>query len=558
MQDFRWLVMLAVLLWGCTGSTTPGGPTAPDVTSTTTTTLSGTTTSSIPPTTTPVDESSELRVGTVTPVDSLDPADALTFGDWEILLAVNEGLLRREPGNGTLVPGIAEDLPEVSDDGLTYTFRLRPDVAFADGTPLTAPMYVASIERVLRLGGRSSDLVSLYVSSVEATDDTTVVFRLRDRFAFFPTLVANAPYSPTHPDVYPEDELVPLPEAPIHGVGPWSLVDYSESEIVLEPNPEYHGDPVSASRLVIRTFETPEEVANALVGQHIDLAWRGVDSQAAALLSESEDISVEVVPGGTMHFLTVNHGLAPTDDPVVRQAIAQLVDRETVMEDVLGGAFVPAFSPVPPGYAGSSDSFLETYGHPDITEAIELLEEAGYTATNRAEIELAYPPERFGLEIAAAMEELELQIEATGLIEVTLTSQPWNTYVGDVIAGNYHLAFLGWLHDFPDTYNYLAPFVLAGGVGGSGENLEKPEMIDLVTEAGKTFDETERSRLYEEVQSLFAEDVVTVPLWIDHPYIAYRDSVVANSRFDNPQSLNVGPTLLLDFRSIAVQSGDNG
>lgn len=549
--------MLAVLLWGCTGSTTPGGPTATDVSSTTTTTLTGTTTSSTPRTTTPVDESSELRMGTMIPVDSLDPADALTFSDWEILQAVNEGLLRREPGDGELVPGIAEDLPEVSDDGLTYTFRLRPEVTFADGTRLTAPMYVASIERVMRLGGRSSDLVSLFVSSVDAPDDTTVVFHLRDRFAFFPTLVANAAYSPIHPDSYPDDELVAFPEAPIYGVGPWSLVDYSESEIVLEPNPEYYGDPVTPNRIVIRTFETPEEMANALVGEHIDFAWRGVDTQAATSLSETEDVSVEVVPGGTLHFVTVNHGLAPTDNPVVRRAIAQLVDRETILEKVLGGAFVPAFSPVPPGYAGSSDSFLESYGGPNITEAIDLLEGAGYTETNRAEIELAYPPERFGPEIAAAMEELELQIESSGLVEVTLTSQPWNTYVGDVIEGTYHLAFLGWLHDFPDTYNYLAPFVLAGGVGGSGENLENPEIVDVLTEAGMTFDETERSRLYGEVQSLFAEDVVTIPLWIEHPYVAYRDSVVANSQFDNPQSLNIGTTLLLDFRSIDVDSGEN-
>lgn len=385
-----------------------------------------------------------------------------------------------------------------------------------------------------------------------------MVFHLRDRIAFFPTLVANAPYSPIHPASYPEDELVPFPETPIHGVGPWSLVDYSESEIVLEPNPEYYGDPVTPSRIVIRTFDTSEEMANALVGEHIDFAWRGVDSQTAAQLSETEDVSVETVPGGTLHFLTVNHRLAPTDDPVVRQAIAQLVDRETILEEVLGGAFVPAFSPVPPGYAGSSDSFLETYGDPDITRAIDLLQGAGYTETNRAEIELAYPPERFGQEVAAAMEELELQIESSGLVEVTLTSQPWNTYVGDVIEGRYHLAFLGWLHDFPDTYNYLAPFVLAGGVGGSGENLENPEMVDLLTEAGMTFDETERSRLYAEIQSLFAKDVVTVPLWIDHPYIAYRDSVVPDPQFANPQSLNIGTTLLLDFRAIGIQASDNG
>jgi peptide/nickel transport system substrate-binding protein len=153
---------------------------------------------------------------------------------------------------------------------------------------------------------------------------------------------------------------------------------------------------------------------------------------------------------------------------------------------------------------------------------------------------------------------LELQMEATGLIDVTLTAQPWNTYVGDVVEGTYNLAFLGWLHDFPDTHNYLAPFVLENGVGGSGQNLENPEMVDLLSEAAMTFDEQERANLYGEVQDLFADDVVTIPLWIEHPFIAYRDTVAASSEFENSRSLNVGSALMLDFRSLQLKAPDNG
>jgi peptide/nickel transport system substrate-binding protein len=499
-----------------------------------------------------MDVSWELRIGTAVPVDSLDPADAITFGDWEILLAVNEGLLRHEPGNGDLVPGIAEDLPEVSEDGLTYTFAIRPDVQFADGTELTAPMYVESIRRVMRLGGRSSDLVSLYVSNVEAPDDSTVVFHLRDAFAFFPTLVASAPYAPVHPEAYPTDQLVPLPDAPVAGVGPWSLARFSESEIVLDPNPHYNGGVDIPGRIVIRVFETAGDMANALAGEHVDLVWRGVDGEAVATLAENEDVSVEVAPNGTLHFLAVNHKLAPTDDPLVRQALAELINRQVISDQVLGGAFVPALSPVPPGFVGSSDSFSQAYGEPDLTRAIDLLTEAGYSESNRADIELAYPPDRFGLQVAPAVEEVELQMEATGLIEVTLTAQPWSTYVGDVIEGTYNLSYLGWLHDFPDTHSYLAPFVLDGGIGGSGDNLAHPEIIQLLTEAATTFDEQERADLYVEAQTLFAQDVVTIPLWVEHPSIAYRDSVEANEEFDNPQTLNVGNAVLLDFRSLSI------
>jgi peptide/nickel transport system substrate-binding protein len=555
MQGARWLVILVVLLGGCTGTSTPRAPepTAPEGTSTSTSTTTIGTSTSMATTSTKVEVSSELRMGTSIPIDSLDPADALTFGDWEILFAVNEGLLRREPGNGDLLPGIAEDLPEVSEDGLTYTFALKSGVQFADGTELTAPMYVDGINRVMRLGGRSSELVSLYVSSVEAPDDITVVFHLHDAFAFFPELVASVPYVPTHPDAYPLDELVPLPDTPVPGVGPWSLARYTESEIVLESNPNYHGGVVTPGRIVIRVFGTADEMTNALVGGHVDLLWRGVGSESAATLAEIEGLNVETVPNGTLHFFTVNHQLTPTDDPSVRQALAELVDRQAISEQVLGGAFVPALSPVPPGFVGSSDSFSQTYGEPDLTQAIDLLTEAGYSESNRAEIELAYPPERFGLHVAPAMEEVELQMEATGLIEVTLTAQPWNTYVGDVIGGTYNLAYLGWLHDFPDTHNYLAPFVLDGGIGGSGDNLEHPEIITLVTEAATTFDEQERVDLYVEAQKLFAEDVVTIPLWVEHPYIAYGDQVEASEEYDNPQSLNIGSAVLLDFRSLGRQ-----
>lgn len=554
----RWLVILAAMILGCTSSPAPS-PTAPDRTSTPTSSLPATTTSQAETTTTsPPPEGATLRVGTAVPVTSLDPADAFTLGDWELLQAVGDGLLIREPGNGSIVPGIAEDLPEVSDDGRTYTLRLREGVEFADGLPLTAPLYVEGIQRVMQLGGQGSDLVSLFVDSVEAVDESTVIFHLRDGFAFFPTLLAGAPYLPVHPDVYPTDELVQFPETPVYGVGPWFIESYSEAEVVLAANPRYAGEDVVPDQIVIHVYETAAEMVDALTAGDLDLIWRGVGSQSASALADVEGINVALVPGGTVHFLTANHGLEPTNDPAVRQAIAELVERGPIVETVLGGAFEPAFAPVPAGFLGSSDSFFDVYGEADVSDAIEALSAAGYTESEPAQLELAYPPERFGPQLAGAMEQIELQIEATGLVDVTLTSQPWSTYVGDVVEGVYNLAFLGWLHDFPDPHNYLAPFVLDGGLGGSGENLESPELIDLVTEAATEFDEEQREALYAEVQRLYAEDVVTIPLWVQHEYIAYRDHVSGTETFASPESLNVGVSVQLDYRAIEITPPEEG
>lgn len=548
--------MLLAFLWACDGSTSPS-PTAPD---TTTTTVSATTVPSPGTTSTfpPVTGSGILRVGTTSPISNLDPADAFTLGDWEILLTIGEGLLRFEPGDGSLVPGTARDLPEVSEDGLTYTFHLDPDAVFADGTPLTADVYIDQIERVLSLSGRGTNLISLYVATVEAPDESTVVFDLNDAYAFFPTLVAGAPYLALHPDSYPQDQLNPAPEAPIYGTGPWYIDHYTETELVLKANPRYPGAEQRPREIVIRVYGDPETMAEALANGDLDLIWRGLDATTAATLTGADGVTVNPVPGGTLHFLTVNHLGPAVSDHRVRQALAELIDRRAIIDGVLGEAFEPAFSPIPPGFLGSVAAFEDRYGEPDVASAIDLLTAAGYTETSPAEIELAYPPERFGLDIAAAMEEIELQIEATGLAAVTLTSQPWNTYVGSVVEGSYDLAFLGWLHDFPDPHNYLAPFILEGGLGGTGQDLATPELADLVLEAAAQPSAEQRSATYEEIQKLFAEDVVTIPLWIEHQYIAYRDHVSGSEAFPNPESLNIGAMLQLDYRAIEMEDSENG
>lgn len=491
-------------------------------------------------------------MGTTAPITNFDPADAYTLADWEVLHAIGEGLLRREPGGDSLVPGIAEDMPEVSDDGQVYTFQLRPDLEFPDGTALTAPQYVDGLERVMELGGRGSDLISLYVTRIEAPDDTTVVFHLNDGYAFFPTLVTGTPYLALHPDALPSDILEPNPETPIYGAGPWYMERYSANEIVLNENPAHDRPEGSPRRIVIRVYGTTEEMSSALSSGTVDMLWRGLDDETSESLADLDDLNVAGVPGGTLHFLTINHADDPTNTHLVRQAVAELIDREAVIETVLGDAFEPAYSPIPPGFSSSVDVFQAVYGEPDLARAIEFLREAGYSEADPAQIELGYPPERFGLDIAAAIEEIELQVESTGLATVTLTAQPWSTYVGDVVDEVYDLAFLGWIPDFPDPHNYLAPFVLDGGLGGSGKNLESSELPGLVREASTEPDMQARSSLYTETQTLFAEDVVTLPLWIERENIAYREDLGGDESLPNPDALNLGPDLQLDFRTVEL------
>lgn len=557
----RSLLVLSVLLVSCTPNPGPSPTTAlpPPTAPTTSTTVPDTETTSTT-TTLPAPAGGTLHVGTAAPLESLDPADAVTLPDWELILSISDGLLVQDPSTGELMPGVAEDDPEVSDDGLTYTFRLDPDARFSDGLALTGPIYADSLRRVMTIGGRASDLVNNFVREVEAPDDSTLILRLHQPLAFFPVLLSGAPYVPVHPDSFPPDVLQPRPEPPIPGVGEWFVADMTDEQIVLERNPESppEADPPAENAVesvVIHLFPTAEDMAEAMAAGDLDLVWRGVGPDTESTLADVEGVTVTHAPGGVLEFLVLNHQREPTDDPLVRRALATAVDRKAVAEELLDGAVIPSFSPVPTGFLGSSDSFREAYGGEETATAIDLLGEAGYTADQPARIELAYPPERYGVHIARAMEELERQFEATGLIDVTLTAQAWNTYVGEVVAGGYNAALLGWVFDYPDPHNYLAPFLQQGGLGGSGSGDPEAveDMLTLLNEAAVESDPEQRESLYVELQERYAQHVVTLPLWVDPEAVAYWDHVVADPEGPNPEALNIGPTLRLDYGSLRLE-----
>ena len=578
----RWwpvlLVVLALVAAACgddaddttTSTSAPPTTTAADTTTTQpspTTTTSGATTTTSPETTTattsaPV-EGGSVIIGTTFGWDSLDPADATDFGGYELLVNYNEALLVQTPGSTDLAPGIAEGLPEISDDGLTYTLRLRDGVMFGDGLELTAPMYVEQFQRARTLEGDTSSNVTPYIADIEATDDRTIVFTLTDNFAFFPNLLALPPYGPAHPDIFPGDEIVRLPEAPIYGVGPWMISEFVAGEqVVLEPNPFYHGDPPSVERVILQQFEDPQTMALALQSGEIDVAFRGLEAEQVTQLESADDITVAAVPGGLLLYFVVNSTFGPTDDANVRQAIAAVVDRDEIVDRVYGGFVEPLYSQVQPGILGANEAFDDRYGSPDIELAESLLADSGYSAENPVKIVLGFPGARYGEASVDAQSVIKEQLEATGLFEVELQSAEASTYFDALFGGEtYNLGFLGFGFDFPDPDNHLGLFVFDGGLGtnvttadNEPNSDEAAALMDLLQRGATTTDVGERVDIYEEAQDLWAEMVVTLPLYRRSPFVAYRDGVVGDGSLPNADALNIGALQTQFFRTLSLAS----
>jgi len=249
-----------------------------------------------------------IIIGTTDEVNSLDSVDAYATHDWEIIKNTGTPLLKYVPGTSDLVPAAAADFPTVSEDGLTYTFTLRDDLQFADGTPVTAQDYVDHWNRLDSLEGQVSGLIQLYVEDVTAVDELTVAYKLKATFGFFPALAATAPFVVSNTNEFPMEEIVQFPEV-LDGIGPYKMVSHTPGEqMVLAANELYYGDDKAIiPNVIIKYYADPTTMSNAIEKGEIDVAWRTLGPVEAVRLSELEGMTTETIPAPALRYMVFNH-----------------------------------------------------------------------------------------------------------------------------------------------------------------------------------------------------------------------------------------------------------
>jgi peptide/nickel transport system substrate-binding protein len=569
-----WVVALvaafALIAAACGGSTT----TTTEATTTTAApgTTAATTTTEAMTTTTEATGPKTIIIGVTDSIASLDPADAYSTRDWELIKNTGEALYRWAPGGSTLEPALATDMPVISDDGLTYTVTMRDGVKFGDGTDLTAQMYADSITRALTIGpdcpnGVADALVTPFLDSVEAPDANTLVFHLKQKVAFFTELLATGPYYPADPNIFPADECVLFPPAPIYGTGPWVITQYTQQEqVVLEPNQYYNGDlKPQVDQIIVRYYSDPQTMALALQNGEIDVAWRFLSSELIQQLEGVSGLTVGTINGGSIRYLILNHTMAPFDDDNVRKAVASIVDRDEIADQVFSGRVTPLYSQVPPGFLGANEAFDTMYASPDMAAAQQYLTDAGYSADNHLQMDLYYPPEHYGATTADWMQVIKQELESTGMIDVTLNAVEWSTYVVALTGGEaYPAGVLGWFFDFPDTSNYLDPFVYNGGEGtnvtekqegsstGVGINDKAQQLVDLLVQGDTETDQAKRADIYQQAQDIYADLVTTVPLFFEPEHVTYADYIHGDPMYDSPDTLNIAGNIEFNYSTLTT------
>jgi peptide/nickel transport system substrate-binding protein len=463
-------------------------------------------------------------LGTTDTVTALDPAGSYDLGSSTLEYNLYQTLVT-VPANSTDIVGDAAESCEY-DDPSTLTCTLKEGQEFSNGDPLTSSDVKYSFERsiaiqdpngaAIYLLGSITDTaadgtVTLNEGAIETPDDTTVVFNLDHPDTTFQyVLTYPGAGAIVSEDVFPADEKIADEE--IIGSGPYKLSQYKAGDqAVLEINDNYTGDNVGqAAQVFVKYYSEPSALKLAAENGEVDVAWRSLSPTDIADLKTNEDVTVATGEGSEIRYWVWQLQTEIAKQPAIRQAAAQIIDREAIAENAYDGTVNPLYSIVPPGYAGQKDSYQETYGEPDADKAKQILADAGIQTP--VKLTVGWTPTHYGPSTEDEANEFARQLEESGLFDVQLKSTEWEQYQTIAKEGAYDVFLYGWFPDYPDTDDYLSPFMVDGGFFQNGYSND--EVNQLVADEQGTDDQAAREEAFGQLQDIAAKDVPFIPSWV--------------------------------------------
>ncbi|RDU99982.1 ABC transporter substrate-binding protein [Trinickia dinghuensis] len=431
-----------------------------------------------------------------------------------------------------VVPALAEKW-DVSSDGLTYTFHLRPNVAFQTTDyfkptrTLDADDVVFTFDRMLdnanpwhKVSGpngfphaQSMGLVKL-VKAVKKVDDHTVEFDLNEpnsTFVAMLTMGFASIYSAEYADqLLKAGKQADLNAKPI-GTGPFVLKRYTKDAVIrYDANPTYWGPKPKVERLIYAITPDASVRFQKVKADECQIALSPKPEDVAAAKSD-HSLAVVQTPAFMTAFVALNTQHKPLDDERVRQAINMAFDRSTYLKVVFDNTATPAVNPYPPS-TWSYDKAIGAYPY-DPAKAKALLAQAGYpngfstTIWLRPQGSVLNPKPKAGAEL------LQADLAKIG-VKADVKVIEWGELIKQAKQGQHDMLFMGWAGDNGDPDNYFAPLFSCNGVK-SGINFARfcdPKLDKLITDARSTSDQATRTKDYEAAQKIVHDEALWIPL----------------------------------------------
>lgn len=473
--------------------------------------------------------------------ETVDPAKMSGQVEGEIAMNIFEGLLMPGPTTENLDdpakllrPGVAESFT-VSEDGRTYTFKLRSDAKWTNGEPVTSEDFSYSWKRVLTKGFPADYASMMWViegaeafNKADAGDWTTVGVKTPDPQTLVVTLANPTPYFPELTAFY---TFFPVPKSVVEAKGdewtkpenivsngPYRMASYQpQQEVVFEENANYWDKAnVAIKKIRLRIISDSNARVNAYKTGELHWAGSGLPvAQITALLTHP-DFRQEPLLGTYYYRVNVSKGDSPVTKPLVRQALSLAIDRESLVNNTLNGLYKPAESFVPP-MPGYSSTTKTSY---NIKRAKDLLAEAGYpNGKDFPAVELLYNTDENHKLVAESVQAMWKQ---NLNIDVKLNNKEWKTYLQDIDTLAYQVARAGWIGDFNDPMTFLDMWTAENGNNDTG--WADPEYDALIKAAQQEVDKGKRLEMLQKAEAMLLERGPVIPVY-------YYSSNLLVSRF---------------------------
>jgi len=329
---------------------------------------------------------------------SMDPGEAFEFSTAEVTGNTYSMLVRLDMSDTSKVVGDLAESWTVSDDGLTYTFKLKPGLKFASGNPITAEDVAWSFERVVKLDKSPAFIINQFglngdnvTEKAKAVDETTFVFTV-DK-AYSPSFVLNcltatvgsvvdkklvlehvAAVTPSAEYKYDNDFGNGWLKTGYAGSGPFKMREWRANEVVvLERNDNYYGEKAKLARVIYRHMKESSGQRLALEAGDIDVA-RNLEPNDLDAIKKNAELSTTSAPKGTVYYISLNQKNSHLAKPEVREAFKYLVDYDAIGSTLIKGIGEIHQTFLPKGVLGELD---ENPYKLDVAKAKELLAKAG-------------------------------------------------------------------------------------------------------------------------------------------------------------------------------------
>lgn len=467
-----------------------------------------------------------LRVGNDGEPQSMDPHFISTVQTSRLTDDMFLGLLTYGQ-DGTPIPGAAESW-EISEDGKTYTFKLR-DHVWSDGTPVTAEDFVYAWRRLLapETGAEYASLLYIIKGgeevntgkaggealAAEAVDDKTLKVELTSAAPYFLAQLAHQTAFPVPKHVVEKFGRDWTKPENIVVNGPYKLQSWTPKiEAVLVKNDKfYDAANVAIDKVIYYSIEERTVIQQRFRAGEIDVG-RDIASEQIDWLRENMVDSLRIAPYAGVYYYVFRCDKEPFTDARIRKALSMAINREAITDKVLRTGMLPAYSFVPPGTANYGEPAYADFKGMPYGEAVEkakaLMAKAGYGPDKPLKITLRYNNAEDHKRIAVAVQSMWKQIG----VDAELFNTDGKIHYADLKQGDFQVARAGWIADYNDPQNFL--FLLESKSGPINYSKFNNETFDgLMAEAGAVSDLEQRAKILHEAEAVAMEGQPVAPIY---------------------------------------------